>query len=181
MFQGKYCALKMLDLFSGQIAGRKKLQKIGYILKSILPKHEWPFSYKYHFFGPYSQELTMTVSEMVTANAIEESCSEINGIARYDYALSSTGKELLRLLENNKLVEPYLSRGEADEVVNLLIGEDSSVLEVACTILFFLDHSDSLEVAFDKTKKLKPQLESSFEPSKSLVDRLLRIRRQSSN
>ena len=55
---------KLMQFFSStdEIVGRKKLQKMIYILK----KCEIPFEerYQFHFYGPYSEELTLRVEEM---------------------------------------------------------------------------------------------------------------------
>lgn len=50
---------KLLGLIrhAGEIVGRKKLQKMIYILKKL----NYPFQekFQFHFYGPYSEELTL--------------------------------------------------------------------------------------------------------------------------
>ena len=47
---------------AGEVAGRKKLQKMVYIAK----KMNFPFQekYQFHIYGPYSEELTLRVEEL---------------------------------------------------------------------------------------------------------------------
>lgn len=55
---------------SGEIVGRKKLQKIIYIAKKLeLPFYE---KYDFHFYGPYSEELTLQVEELCNLGFLHE-------------------------------------------------------------------------------------------------------------
>lgn len=55
---------------SGEIIGRKKLQKMIYISKKL----DFPFQerFQFHFYGPYSEELTLRVEELTNLGFIEE-------------------------------------------------------------------------------------------------------------
>lgn len=55
---------------SGEIIGRKKLQKMIYIAKKLdFPFHE---KYQFHFFGPYSEELTLRIEELCNMGFLNE-------------------------------------------------------------------------------------------------------------
>ena len=55
---------------SGEVIGRKKLQKMIYIAK----KMEFPFQerFQFHFYGPYSEELTLRVEELCNMGFLDE-------------------------------------------------------------------------------------------------------------
>ncbi len=55
---------------SGEIAGRKKLQKIIYIAKKL----SFPFQekFEFHFYGPYSEELTLRIEELCNMGYLHE-------------------------------------------------------------------------------------------------------------
>ena len=61
----------------GEIAGRKKLQKMIYIAKKI----SFPFQekYEFHFYGPYSEELTHRVEELYDMCYMDEAREKKNG------------------------------------------------------------------------------------------------------
>ena len=55
---------------AGEISGRKKLQKIVFIAKKLA----FPFQekYQFHFYGPYSEELTLRVEELCNMGYLNE-------------------------------------------------------------------------------------------------------------
>lgn len=63
---------KLMKVFSdsGEIIGRKKLQKMIYIAK----KMQFPFyeKYDFHFYGPYSEELTLQIEELCNLGFLHE-------------------------------------------------------------------------------------------------------------
>ncbi len=63
---------KLMKVFSdsGEIIGRKKAQKIIYIAK----KMQYPFyeKYDFHFYGPYSEELTLRIEELCNLGFLDE-------------------------------------------------------------------------------------------------------------
>lgn len=55
---------------AGEISGRKKLQKIVYIAKKLsFPFHE---KFQFHFYGPYSEELTLRIEELCDMGYLNE-------------------------------------------------------------------------------------------------------------
>src|SRR6478672_10315481 len=78
---------------SGEIAGRKKLQKMIYIAKKI----SFPFQerFQFHFYGPYSEELTLRVEELCNMGFIEEVKEKKGGYYQYRYTLTEGGMEFL--------------------------------------------------------------------------------------
>ncbi|GAE44997.1 hypothetical protein JCM21738_1761 [Mesobacillus boroniphilus JCM 21738] len=78
---------------SGEIIGRKKLQKMIYIAK----KMEFPFQerFQFHFYGPYSEELTLRVEELCNMGFLDEVKEKKGGYYQYRYTLTEAGQEFL--------------------------------------------------------------------------------------
>ncbi|WP_226581511.1 YwgA family protein [Halobacillus litoralis] len=122
---------KLMQFFSSteEIVGRKKLQKMIYILK----KCEIPFEekYQFHFYGPYSEELTLRVEEMCNLGFINETREEKKNYYQYRYQLTESGREFLKHYEMNL---PPLTRH-----IEEMNGRSSRFLELVSTMLFFED------------------------------------------
>jgi uncharacterized protein YwgA len=92
----------ILQLFSsvgGAIEGRKRLQKLVFILKE---ERGIPFSFSFqpYFYGPYSEDLTDLIETLVSSQFLREEEEEMwPGIVQYDYTLTEKGEILLRRLQ----------------------------------------------------------------------------------
>jgi uncharacterized protein YwgA len=128
---------------SGEIVGRKKLQKMIYISKKLA----FPFQekFQFHFYGPYSEELTLRVEELFNLGFINEVKEKKGGYSQYRYTLTDNGKEFLSLYESKM---PHL-----DKCLQDLNEQSARFLELVSTILFF--DSLSREEATEKIKTLK--------------------------
>lgn len=112
---------------SGEIIGRKKLQKMIYIAKKMdFPFHE---KYQFHFFGPYSEELTLRIEELCNMGFLNEVKEKKGGYFQYRYTLTDNGKEFLAL---NEVDIPNLPDCLAD-----MNEQNSRFLELVSTVLFF--------------------------------------------
>jgi uncharacterized protein len=111
----------------GEIVGRKKLQKIIYIAKKV----SFPFQekYQFHFYGPYSEELTLRVEELCEMGYLNEIKEKKNGYHQYCYSLSEAGEEFLHLY---KLDMPSL-----DICLQDMNNQNARFLELVSTILYF--------------------------------------------
>lgn len=112
---------------SGEIIGRKKLQKMIYIAK----KMDFPFQerFQFHFYGPYSEELTLRVEELCNMGFIDEEKEKMNGYYQYRYRLTETGKEFLSLHD--------LDLPQMDQCLLDINGQNARFLELVSTILYF--------------------------------------------
>lgn len=122
---------KVMKVFlaSGEIIGRKKLQKMIYIAKKInLPFYE---KYDFHFFGPYSEELTLRIEELCNLGFLNEVREKKGGYFQYRYTLTDSGKEFLGHYE---LDLPPLEPCMID-----MNGQTARFLELVSTVLFFED------------------------------------------
>ncbi|MDR7239305.1 YwgA family protein [Neobacillus drentensis] len=123
-------------LVSGEIIGRKKLQKMIYIAKKVaFPFHE---RFQFHFYGPYSEELTLRVEELCNMGFLNEVKEKKGGYFQYRYSLTEPGKEFLSL---NEVEMPFLQDCLVD-----MNDQNARFLELVSTVLYF-DNLPKEEVA----------------------------------
>ena len=80
---------------AGEISGRKKLQKIVYIAKKL----SFPFKekYQFHFYGPYSEELTLRIEELCEMGYLNEVREKRAGYYQYCYSITDAGQDFLSM------------------------------------------------------------------------------------
>ena len=124
-----HAKLMQAIMVSGEIVGRKKLQKMIYIAKKI----QFPFHdrFQFHFYGPYSEELTTRVEELCNMGFLNEVKEKKGGYYQYRYTLTESGKEFLSL---NEVEMPFLEDCFGD-----MNGQNARFLELVSTVLFFDD------------------------------------------
>ncbi|HET7578796.1 MAG TPA: YwgA family protein [Bacillales bacterium] len=130
---------------AGEIAGRKKLQKIIFIAKKLkYPFHE---KYHYHFYGPYSEELTLRVEELCNLGFLTERKETKSGYAQYCYSLTAEGEKFLHHYDVDM---PGL-----DACIASLNSQNARFLELVSTVLHFghLDRGDVEEKVFRLKRK----------------------------
>ncbi|MCK6259271.1 YwgA family protein [Fictibacillus sp. KIGAM418] len=112
---------------AGEVVGRKKLQKMIYIAKKL----NFPFQekYEFHFYGPYSEELTLRVEELCNLGYVHEIKEKVSGYSQYRYSLNNEGEDFLT--SYGKKI-PKLG-----ECVRSMNEQSSRFLELVSTILFF--------------------------------------------
>lgn len=132
-------------LVSGEITGRKKLQKMIYIAKKVT----FPFQerFQFHFYGPYSEELTLRVEELCNMGFIDEVKEKKGGYYQYRYTLTDSGKEFLKV---NEVEMPFL-----EDCLTDMNEQSARFLELVSTILFFdtLTKEEVIEKVFTLKKK----------------------------
>ncbi|MCR2821324.1 YwgA family protein [Lederbergia panacisoli] len=138
--------LRLMNIFAvaGEIVGRKKLQKMVYIAKKL----NFPFQekFEFHFYGPYSEELTLRVEELCNFGFIDEVKEEKSGYVHYKYRVTEAGQEFLNSYEINL---PNLK-----ECLAKMNEKNARFLELVSTVLYF----DSLP---------KPEVEEKIQVLKS--------------
>jgi uncharacterized protein YwgA len=112
---------------AGEIVGRKKLQKMIYIAKKI----NFPFYEKFgfHFYGPYSEELTLRIEELCNLGFLNEMKEKKGGYFQYRYTLTEAGEEFL---SHYDIDMPHLQ-----ECMQDMNEQNSRFLELVSTILYF--------------------------------------------
>jgi uncharacterized protein YwgA len=111
------------------ITGRKKLQKMIFILKKLgVPFQE---KYEFHIYGPYSEELTARIEELCDMGFLSEELEDKGSYVRYKYEVTQEGKDFRGTLKESVLENPA--------VAAKLNGKSSRFLELTATLLYF-DH-----------------------------------------
>lgn len=120
---------------AGEIVGRKKLQKMIYIAK----KMQFTFNEKYnfHFYGPYSEELTLRVEELYNLGYISERKEKKGGYFQYHYSLTDEGEQFLADYE--------VDMPSFKQFMKKMNEQSSRFLELVSTILYF-DNVSKAEV-----------------------------------
>ncbi|SDQ12433.1 hypothetical protein SAMN05216232_0680 [Virgibacillus subterraneus] len=138
---------KLMQFFSvaNEVTGRKKLQKMIYILQ----KCDMPFEekYQFHFYGPYSEELSLRTEELCNLGFIAEEKEEKSNYFQYNYSITADGQEFLNQF---KLEIPDMTKQ-----VQLLKGKSSRFLELVSTMLYFDDLTEADMV--EKIHTVKPK------------------------
>lgn len=136
---------------AGEISGRKKLQKIVYIAKKL----SFPFQekYQFHFYGPYSEELTLRIEELCNMGYLNEVREKRAGYYQYCYSITEAGRDFLSMQEVDMpmLEECLLDMNE----------QNARFLELVSTVLFFdtLEKDEVIEKIFTLKSKQKYTLE----------------------
>ncbi|MBA4537442.1 YwgA family protein [Bacillus aquiflavi] len=143
---------------SGEIIGRKKLQKMIYIAKKI----SFPFQekFQFHFYGPYSEELTLRIEELLNMGFLNEVKEKKGGYVQYRYSLTDSGDEFLKM---NKVEMPYLK-----EVFSDMNTQNARFLELVSTILYFdkLGKAETKEKVFtlkSKQRYTEAEIEEAYQ------------------
>ncbi|MGM7703127.1 YwgA family protein [Pseudalkalibacillus sp. Hm43] len=129
--------------YAREVVGRKKLQKMVYIAKKL----KFPFGekYQFHFYGPYSEELTLRVEELCNLGFLEEMKEKVSGYYQYRYVLTEQGEQFLKHYDLE--LEPLQS------CVTSMNEQPSRILELISTILYF-DHLAKEEIV-EKVQTVK--------------------------
>lgn len=146
------------------VKGRKKLQKLIYILQ----KCRVPFKekFQFHFYGPYSEELTLRVEELCNLHLIQESKEDKGNYSRYNYSITEEGKSFLDQFALD--MPDFLPH------IELLQDRSSRFLELVSTMLFFATELEPVEVE-EKVNKVKPKqkfTEAEFADAWELIEKL---------
>lgn len=128
-----------------KISGRKKFQKLVYILKH--KGFDFKEDYSYYYYGPYSSTLQMEIDALVHSDLLLENC--IDNIT-YEYSVTEKAKEYM-------LDDIFSS--EDIRFINRLNEKPATILELV-SVLFYLQDSGytEKEALISKTKALKPDI-----------------------
>ncbi|MEK3798727.1 YwgA family protein [Peribacillus sp. FSL H8-0477] len=112
---------------AGEIAGRKKLQKIIYIAKKL----SFPFQekFEFHFYGPYSEELTLRIEELCNMGYLHEVKEKKAGYYQYCYSITETGKGFMNMHE--------IDMPKLDDCLLDMNEKNARFLELVSTVLYF--------------------------------------------
>ncbi|MFH1417233.1 MAG: hypothetical protein ABII12_02985 [Planctomycetota bacterium] len=149
-----YVLLSLLDRLGG-VQGRKKLQKLAYIAKLSGAPIEDDFFF--HYYGPYSSGLASRVDQHVETKLLAETTRGLvmaEGV-EYGYQLTDAARELL---ESVRLKVPEAFRKAMERGLDraaVLKDHDVFQLELAATLLYWLEKGYSWEEAEETTERRK--------------------------
>ncbi|MDY0409526.1 YwgA family protein [Virgibacillus soli] len=156
---------KIMQFFSvvKGVTGRKKLQKMIYILQSCgLPFEE---KYQFHFYGPYSEELSLRMEELCNLGFITEQKEEKSSYFQYRYEMTKDGEKFLHQFSKDM---PQL-----EEKANMIIEYSSRFLELVATMLFFRDlPRDEVIKKVHTVKPKQKYTEKEFQEAWELITKL---------
>ncbi|GMB09840.1 hypothetical protein EDD69_10296 [Thermolongibacillus altinsuensis] len=147
----------------GEIVGRKKLQKMIYIAKKI----DFPFyeKFDFHFYGPYSEELTLRIEELCNLGFLHEVKEKKGGYYQYRYMLTESGEEFLSHYE---LDMPHL-----EDCLRDMNEQSARFLELVSTILYFEDLSkEEIKEKVFTLKSKQRYTEEEIEQAHSYIEQL---------
>jgi len=121
---------KLAKLFSccNNFEGRKKVQKIVYILKEM----GYPFNerFDFHFYGPYSQELALEIEALSYMGILKEGKKDVGDWSQYTYQITEEGQKWADLCKEEELKN-------IRDIVEILNEQSAKNLELIATILYF--------------------------------------------
>ena len=117
--------------------GRTMLQKKIYFLSVLADKN---FSFRPHFFGPYSSAVSTTLSALVEADFIKETrvgygvATDFGEMSRYDYVLSDFGKEVVN--SRHDTISQY--EEQIAEINNSGVASNINTISIAAKVHFIV-------------------------------------------
>lgn len=163
-FLGNYQMLMKLLGTVGEIHGRKKLQKMVYLLQEA----GCPFKeeFDYHLFGPYSEELATKVDEMKFLGLLDEKPgATASGYKQYIYSLSEESKRYMKDPKNNFRLPLHF-----EQLAKELARYDARTLELMATLRFLRKMNYSDAEAAEYVKRLKPEQEYKDDEIRKALD-----------
>ena len=149
MFERTYRLIKLFEK-SGSVAGRKKLQKIVYVLQSL--GYSYGMDYTYCHYGPYSSQLQFEVDRLAEKGLIDERLF----CHTYQYSITKDGQELVKFLDEKKVGTDRIEVPE--DLLRELIKQDAQFLELVATIIYVKNLGYDSEKTEQKLRELKPNL-----------------------
>jgi uncharacterized protein YwgA len=147
--------LEVLRLINalGEVHGRKKLQKLVYILQSR--GYGFPEHFGYLHYGPYSSGLAAEVDALVSSGLV----SQQGGCGEYEPYVYKSGQAVQKLLRD---------LGKADKppwqtLACELNTKDANSLEALSTVLYLISNGFTGKALKDRFSKLKPSLEHLYD------------------
>ncbi|WP_091484604.1 YwgA family protein [Gracilibacillus orientalis] len=145
------------------IVGRKKLQKIIYIMKKFgLPFEE---KYTFYFYGPYSEELSLRIEEITNLGFVSEVKENKSNYYQYRYQVTEQGEDFLK---HSHTELPLM-----ESIVHEMKEQSSRFLELVATMLYF-DHlpKHEMEQKVQEVKKKSNYTPEDIQEAWAFIDRL---------
>lgn len=167
MFEDNYKILVFFKAMS--IKGRKKIHKIIYLLQQL--GFDFGCQYIYSHYGPYSPQLQMELDEASSQKFLQESF--LNNT--YEYSLTNEGFNFCNSLKEAEFVDEFEI---PTELLRILNSKDTSLLELAATIVFVRESGYDPDRLYEKVKDLKPHLIKRYDEAMTLLNNIYKEYRQ---
>lgn len=133
----------VIDLLAAlhEVRGRKKLQKIVYLLETFGAPFQVQF--EFHFYGPYSEQLANEVQWLVDAGHVLETEKKSAGYSEYTYQVGGDDP-------SQRLEECFLL---AAQDMNT---KSARFLELAATIRYLVQSGLDVRLAELRAREMKP-------------------------
>ena len=135
MFSKYLNVLQLIDYLGGSIDGRKKFQKLVYLIQH----RGGPFKevFQYHLYGPFSEQLANELEEMKGFRLVTETPERTYSGHKYTYSITEEGKNLLQSVPNSNL-EPF------KDLIRDLGQRDARNLELMASTLLLSESARSV-------------------------------------
>ena len=134
-----------------QLQAKFQVEKNFKRLSSLRRSYPFRFKEKYHFhfYGPYSEELTLRVEELCNMGYLNEVREKRAGYYQYCYSITDAGRDFLTMQEVDM---PALKDCLLD-----MNGQNARFLELVSTVMFFdtLEKDEVTEKIFTLKSKQK--------------------------
>ena len=142
----------VISLGGGQVLGRKKLQKIVYIMQEFMGIFDPPFKYRWNYYGVYSYDLAAALDVGKFFDIFTE-----NPVMDYNY-------QSYALKVNSSPGETaIIKNGLAAWLMQFLNAKEPRLLEVLSSIIYFENEGLSREAIISKLHEFKGHLEYFYE------------------
>lgn len=141
------------------ITGRKKLQKMIYIAKKL--QYPYKEKYEFHFYGPYSEELTLRIEELCNMGFLQEERQDKGSYVQYKYQMTDAGEHFTKMAQVPEATRDLVA------CIEQMKDKSSRFLELVSTLLYF-DHLpkeeqiEKLHVVKGKLNFSKEEIDEAF-------------------
>lgn len=165
MLDNIYILRDIINISGGQIVGRKKIQKIIYIIQQLCNPFNNPYEYRWNYYGVFSDELSSEINMGQAFGILGESYREEYGYRTYiieaiDYA-NASGIERNSQLKN---------------ITEYLAAKEPRILEVLSSIIFFENKGLNRQEINNKLQELKDHLSPFFEEAFDAHSELMKLK-----
>jgi len=148
----------------GEIEGRKKFQKIVFILQCTGGPFKEQFGYLH--FGPYSSQLKRELDLLAESDFVEESKFQAGDYKGFKYRPTKELKDFLRVVGDSN--EPSWAT-----LAKSMNKKSSLELEAISTILFLMQRGFANQRLQERFSKLKPSLSNLFEDALKQANKIV--------
>jgi uncharacterized protein YwgA len=148
--------LALVKESGGQMDSRVRIQKSAYLLKHLGVSDFNSAKFRYHYYGPYSRDLSSELHDAVLNELLEERVRQSTDEQEtYSYFLTNRGQEWLKKFSYATQQPASLSNIEKKKL-ELLKSKTQNTLELAATTIYLQNEYPKLS---DPQKALKRALE----------------------